>query len=781
MWRIGMLLPRIGLGVQIAALAGVGMAGVIALAGFLFLFDRALAVLAERAHLVGLTYDEVMAFDTALLQARNAEQAFLASGNAKEIARHESALGQAFAALGQIASQQDPSGQDPGGRDAGADPALRALAASSVAFRASAEDYAAAFRNVVSLARELGTDENNGLQGRLRASVHAAEAMLAGLADIRCQMWMLLLRRHEKDFLTRGTARYRDAFEDAFAQFTSALSAAAQADPGLDAATQGAIMAKMAAYRSDFLALVPRRLELLRQSLATASDYAAIKPLVEAWEAQALRMRADAASGLREARLRWQWRAVWVSLGVLAIMLSLAGLIGVGLTRALRTIVDAMRRLARDDRGFDLSRLAGRAEIGQMAAAIEVFRATAQTAARLAEEAKASAAASQTARRTALQALALTIEHKATEAMVSVTAMTTRMDDTSTIMAASANRTAGLADEAAAAAARGHATAQTVAAAADALSGSIGDISREVSRSAEVSLQAVGAAREARRVIERLEVEVRQIGQVSLLITGVAGRTNLLALNATIEAARAGEAGRGFAVVAGEVKALAAQTAGATDEITRDLTAITAAIGDAGAAMGHIEATIAQVDAVGHAIADAVGRQAAATAEIARSVAETASAAQTVSTRVAAMSEEAVDTGRHTIAVRNDTFALNDAVDDLKSAVIRAVRTSSGEVNRRASERFAVDLPCRIEQAGGTLREARVADISVGGALVRGAPGLEGGEARLLIEGHALTANVVRHDGAGTVSFQFVPAEGQVAWLSALIERERHTGVGQAA
>ncbi|MEU7869843.1 methyl-accepting chemotaxis protein [Dactylosporangium sp. NPDC049140] len=82
------------------------------------------------------------------------------------------------------------------------------------------------------------------------------------------------------------------------------------------------------------------------------------------------------------------------------------------------------------------------------------------------------------------------------------------------------------------------------------------------------------------------------MGNVLQLITSIAEQTNLLALNATIEAARARESGKGFAVVASEVKDLAQETAKATEDIRRRVTAIQADTGVAAEAirwMGDVE------------------------------------------------------------------------------------------------------------------------------------------------------------------------------------------------
>ena len=220
---------------------------------------------------------------------------------------------------------------------------------------------------------------------------------------------------------------------------------------------------------------------------------------------------------------------------------------------------------------------------------------------------------------------------------------------------------------------------EAVASAAEELSSSVAEISRQVSQSSEIASNAVQEVDNTNAKVLGLAKASQKIGEVVALINDIADQTNLLALNATIEAARAGDAGKGFAVVASEVKNLANQTAKATEEISGQIGDIQGATGEAVGAMENIGKTIAEIDEIATTIASAVEEQGAATQEIARNVEQASTGTQEVTSNITGVNQAASETGTASSQVltaanelSNQSETMRDEVekflDDIKAA-----------------------------------------------------------------------------------------------------------------
>jgi methyl-accepting chemotaxis protein len=179
------------------------------------------------------------------------------------------------------------------------------------------------------------------------------------------------------------------------------------------------------------------------------------------------------------------------------------------------------------------------------------------------------------------------------------------------------------------------ANAGSIAAAVEEMTASIGEIGENTRLSRDAASHIDARAKDSAAAAARLKESMEAMGHVAGLISQIAGQVKLLALNATIEAARAGEAGRGFTVVAAEVKNLSAQTAGATDEITRRIHGLqqeTAGVTDS---IREITESAARVSDYVSGVAHAIDEQRSVTQEISAGTQQMAASAGQISTRIA--------------------------------------------------------------------------------------------------------------------------------------------------
>jgi methyl-accepting chemotaxis protein len=416
------------------------------------------------------------------------------------------------------------------------------------------------------------------------------------------------------------------------------------------------------------------------------------------------------------------WESAKAVMLAALIVMGLLGTITLVIARkmsaALVAMTTSVTRLGEGDFEIELPGLDRRDELGDMARSIARFKI------KIAEKVVADAVLddqrrqlAEDGKRNALKQMAETVERETTAAVSEVSARTGEMAGKAAQMTGSAVLLAENSNSVAAAAEEALTTAQIVATASAQLSLSIAGIASQVSASRRLTTEAVAASTTAQSTIAKLSEAANRVGAVTNLISEIASQTNLLALNATIEAARAGSAGRGFAVVAGEVKSLAEQTAKATTEIAQQISEIQQATEQSVASMNGISDVIRNVESVSSAIALAIEEQSSVTREIARTVEETSQAARQVAQQITAVSSEAVETGRRASDIRDGSADIAGKVDNLRAILIRVIRTSTADVDRRMFVRLEVGCHGTIEVQGKSYRVV-VRDLSEGGALI---------------------------------------------------------------
>jgi methyl-accepting chemotaxis protein len=582
-----------------------------------------------------------------LLQARETATQFMQKPTDKKVALHDETVQAAIGRLTQIEAIAETLPEK--------DPLRQALT-----FRPVIKSYTTRFNNVVSAQKLIGFNENDGLQGKLRTAVHSVESKLKTFDQPRLSVLMLMMRRHEKDFMLRGDEKYGDDLTKRAGEFKAELAKADLPDN-----EKAEILKLMETYKTSFLAYMAGQSTLIDETTDLAQIYDRLRPALNAVRKAADERLAAVRAELEQVRNYVFW----------SICITVAAVIGAALwfgrrmAAPLIRMVAAMEHLAQGDLEREVAKVHRRDEIGKISEALSIFRDKLRENRKLAADQEQAKRQAEVERRQAMLEMADGFERTVGQIVETVSSASSEIEIAAEGLSRTAEATHSLSANVAAASEQSSASVQSAAAASEDMVSSVSEISRQVQESQRVASSAVAQAEQTNARMSELSQSAGRIGEVVKMISAVAEQTNLLALNATIEAARAGEAGRGFAVVASEVKALASQTAKATEEIGSQIAQMQSATEQSVGTIKEIGATIRLISEISSTVAASVEAQGAATQKIARNVQQAALGAAQVTSNIGEVNRGASDTGASAGQVHGAARALSNESSRLRSEV----------------------------------------------------------------------------------------------------------------
>jgi len=555
------------------------------------------------------------------------------------------------------------------------------------------------FDLVVKNQRALGRDEDSGLRGQLRRSVHEIEELLNEFESNDLLVKMLMMRRHEKDFIIRLSPTYLSSISNRQEEFLNILRTKSWQEN-----EQRLMVDKLEAYVDSFNEYAELRLAQVADVQRLSEIYAGSGAYFVAIRQRAEDLEAQAKAASAEAGNAGQLYVMLLASAVALLSLFLGVVLIRTIVRPVGELVESMNAIfegrldttvpgteAKDELGAMAKSFAAlRLQVAERRAAAEAAKKKAQEQ-RIAEKQAAEAEAQ--AERDMAEAEMRELEKREERARKMeedihlfedrIARILSDLEDSAVGMQQTANTMLNVAsstDKQASSVSNASSEMEqnvfAMSSSIEEFSASIQDANRQVDSARNISNEAVSASSQGTTAILQMLESSKQIAGVVELINDIAEQTNLLALNATIEAARAGDAGKGFSVVASEVKSLASQTAKATEKITYQITEMQTATSKAVTASEAASTTNKRLNDVMVEISAVFEQQHAASQEISQNVQSTSGGVQKVAEEI----EQVSDGARQSGVASSQVLAAAEQIGSVSGEIKEGVHSFLSEV-----------------------------------------------------------------------------------------------------